>query len=53
MDCCLRSCMQMIVLMAESTEKLQLKFDGWKTMMEKKGLKAYMGKTTVIGERGR
>jgi hypothetical protein len=43
-----------LVLMADSMEKLQLKFDRWKSVIERKGLKVNMGKTKVMvgGEGG-
>ena len=43
-----------LVLMAESMEELQSKFDRWKSAIEKKGLKVNMGKTKVMvsGEGG-
>jgi hypothetical protein len=37
-----------LVLMADSMEELQVKFDGWKSMIERKGLKVNMGKTKVM-----
>jgi hypothetical protein len=43
-----------LVLMADSMEELQLKFDRWKTVIERKGLKVNMRKTKVMvsGEGG-
>ena len=43
-----------LVLMADSMEELQVKFDKWKSAIEKKGLKVNMGKTKVMvsGEGG-
>ena len=43
-----------LVLMADSMEELQLKFDRWKSVIEKKGLKVNIGKTKVMvsGEGG-
>jgi hypothetical protein len=43
-----------LVLMADSMEELQLKFDRWKSVIERKGLKVNMGKTKVMvsGEGG-
>jgi hypothetical protein len=43
-----------LVLMADSMEELQLKFDRWKSVIERKGLKVNMGKTKVMvsGESG-
>ena len=43
-----------LVLMAESMEELQLKFDRWRGVIEKKGMKVNMGKTKVMvsGEGG-
>jgi hypothetical protein len=43
-----------LVLMADSIEELQVKFDKWKSAIEKKGLKVNMGKTKVMvsGEGG-
>ncbi len=43
-----------LVLMADSMEELQLKFDRWKCIIEKKGLKVNMEKTKVMvnGEGG-
>jgi hypothetical protein len=40
--------------MADSMEELQLKFDRWKSVIERKGLKVNMGKTKVMvsGEGG-
>jgi hypothetical protein len=37
-----------LVLMADSMEELQLKFDRWKSVIEMKGLKVIMGKTKVM-----
>jgi hypothetical protein len=37
-----------LVLMADSMEELQLKFDRWKSVIERKGLKVNMGKTKVM-----
>lgn len=34
--------------MTNSTEELQLKFDAWKSLIEKKRLKVNMGKTKVM-----
>jgi hypothetical protein len=36
-----------LVLMAASMKELQLKFDRWKSVIERKGLKVNMGKTKV------
>jgi hypothetical protein len=43
-----------LVLMADIMEELQLKFDRWKSVIERKGLKVNMGKTKVMvsGEGG-
>ena len=43
-----------LVLMADSMEELQAKFDSWKSAFERKGLKVNMGKTKVMvsGEGG-
>jgi hypothetical protein len=43
-----------LVLMADSMEELQLKFDRWKSVIERKGLKVNMRKTKVMvsGEGG-
>jgi hypothetical protein len=43
-----------LVLMADSMEELQLKFDRWKSVIDRKGLKVNMGKTKemVSGEGG-
>lgn len=43
-----------LILMADSMEELQLKFDRWKSVIEKKGLKVNIGKTKVMvsGEGG-
>jgi hypothetical protein len=43
-----------LVLMTDSMEELQLKFDRWKSVIERKGLKVNMGKTKVMvnGEGG-
>jgi hypothetical protein len=43
-----------LVLMADSMEELQVKFDKWKDAIEKKGMKVNMGKTKVMvsGEEG-
>jgi hypothetical protein len=43
-----------LVLMADSMAELQLKFDRWKSVIERKGLKVNMGKTKVMvsGEGG-
>jgi hypothetical protein len=43
-----------LVLMADSMEELQLKFDRWKSVIQRKGLKVNMGKTKVMvsGEGG-
>jgi hypothetical protein len=37
-----------LVLMADSMEELQLKFDRWKSVIERNGLKVNMGKTKVM-----
>ena len=37
-----------LVLMADSMEELLIKFDEWKTAIEKKGLKVNLGKTKVM-----
>jgi hypothetical protein len=42
-----------LVLMADSIEELQLKFDRWKSVIERKGLKVNMGTDKGNGERGR
>jgi hypothetical protein len=44
-----------LVLMADSMEELLLKFDRWKSVIERKGLKVNMGKTKVMvcGEGGK
>jgi hypothetical protein len=43
-----------LVLMADSMEELQVKFDKWKDAIEKKGMRVNMGKTKkmVSGEEG-
>ena len=43
-----------LVLMADSMKELQIKFDRWKSAIERKGLKVNMGKTKVMvsGEGG-
>ena len=41
-----------LVLMADSMEELRMKFDKWKSAIEKKGLKANQGKVMVSGEGG-
>jgi hypothetical protein len=42
-----------LVLMVDSMEELQLKFDRWKSVIERKGLKVNMGKTKVMVSGGR
>jgi hypothetical protein len=37
-----------LLLMADSMEELQVKFDKWKDAIEKKGMKVNMGKTKVM-----